>query len=107
MVSSYAENMVNDPIIVCISDDKNALDNFENFLHDGFGENGKFIMNFPTIYIHNWRENLGYEVYVGESNNIFQRTRQHFDESANENAWQHNILSHKGWLYGLKYYPDS
>ena len=99
MVSSYAENMVNDPIIVCISDDKNALDNFENFLHDGFGENGKFIMNFPTIYIHNWRENLGYEVYVGESNNIFQRTRQHFDESANENAWQHNILSHKASLY--------
>ena len=36
-------------------------------------------MNFPTVYIHNWQDTGDFEVYVGESNDIFKRTRQHYD----------------------------
>lgn len=33
----------------------------------------------PTVYIHNWKYNdYIYDAYVGEANDVFSRTRQHF-----------------------------
>ena len=47
--------------------------NFYNSLEDGIKEND-LIKNYPTVYIHNWEKSDKFEVYVGESNNFFQRT---------------------------------
>ena len=38
------------------------------------------ILEYPTVYIHNWNNKEDYEVYIGESNNIIQRTKQHYDK---------------------------
>lgn len=56
-------------------------------------------MKFPMVYIHNWKNEDKYEVYVGESNDIFQRTKQHYGEMKNESEWQHNLLDRKADLY--------
>ena len=67
------------PIIRKIKDNETALAEFEKDIKSSEAEDTKdIIMNFPTVYIHNWSETNKYDVYVGESNNIFARTRQHY-----------------------------
>ena len=55
----------------------------------------EIIANFPTVYIHNWQDSGDFEVYVGESNDIFKRTRQYFapSESHNNKAIRNRTLS--------------
>ena len=77
------------PIIKQIKDTREALDFFEQVsLLEEDEETQEIIMNFPTVYIHNWRESGNYEVYVGESNDIFKRTRQHYDEASDKSKWK-------------------
>ena len=60
------------PIIRKIKDNETALAEFEKDIKSSEAEDTKdIIMNFPTVYIHNWPETNKYDVYVGESNNIF------------------------------------
>ena len=71
------------PIIRKIKDNETALAEFEKEIKTNEAEDTKdIIMNFPTVYIHNWPETNKYDVYVGESNNIFARTRQHYQTRA-------------------------
>ncbi|MCR5768673.1 MAG: DUF2075 domain-containing protein [Lachnospiraceae bacterium] len=77
------------PVIRQIRDNRESLDYFENVsLSEEDEKTQEIIRNFPTVYIHNWMESGAYEVYVGESNDIFKRTRQHYDVSGNKEAWQ-------------------
>lgn len=59
------------PIVRKIKDNEIALEQFEQSLWIESEKTKDIIMNFPTVYIHNWPETDKYEVYVGESNNIF------------------------------------
>ena len=70
---------VANPIIKLISDVKPELDKLNKSLIDGTKEE-ELIKNYPTVYIHNWEKSDKFEVYVGESNDFFQRTQQHYDE---------------------------
>ena len=69
---------VTKPIIRIIKDDERSLTEFEQKTLQVEPENVQdIIMYYPTVYIHNWPDTGMYEVYVGESNNIFKRTRDH------------------------------
>lgn len=57
------------------------------------------IMNFPTVYIHNWQDSGAFEVYVGETNNIFKRTRQHYDAALNQPGWQSKLSKKDASLF--------
>lgn len=86
---------------------KNIEDNLEALMD--FKENGllreddktqEIIASFPTVYIHNWKDTEDYEVYIGESNDVFARTRQHFDVGMNdETSWQRQMRDKSGRLY--------
>ena len=72
------ENMMGiaQPIIRKINDDPVALKEFEEELFSSSDEKVQEILAFfPTVYIHNWKDSGDYEVYIGESNHVFQRTR--------------------------------
>lgn len=89
-----------EPIIKKVKDNKDALKLFKQEISESKNDKIKeAIMNFPTVYIHNWKDKNNYEVYIGESNNIFQRTRQHYDKRSDENSWQHRLLDKDGDLY--------
>ena len=91
---------IKNPVIRRINDNRCALDLFEkNTITDESEENRNVLLNFPTIYIHNWKDTRDYEVYIGESNNVIQRTRQHFDEANNPDSWQRKLLSKEAVLY--------
>lgn len=86
------------PIIKIIPDIKSELDNLNDSLEEGTKEE-ELIRNYPTVYIHNWEKSDKFEVYVGESNNFFQRTQQHYDEIDNDKSWQKNLKSGDASLF--------
>lgn len=59
----------------------------------------EILLEFPTVYIHNWKNTSDYEVYIGESNNIIQRTKQHYDAGAMQDKWQHKLQGKDASLY--------
>lgn len=88
------------PIIRQIKDNSEALDFFENVSLPAEDEKTrKIIMDFPTVYIHNWKESSDFEVYVGESNNIFKRTRQHYDTAKDSTQWQSKLSEKDASLF--------
>lgn len=88
------------PIIKQIKDSRDALDFFEKVSLPKEDEKTQdIIMNFPTVYIHNWRESGDFEVYVGESNDIFKRTRQHYDAALDKSRWQSKLLEKDASLF--------
>lgn len=88
------------PIIKQIKDSRDALDFFEKVSLPKEDEKMQdIIMNFPTVYIHNWQESGDFEVYVGESNDIFKRTRQHYDAASDKSRWQSKLLEKDASLF--------
>ncbi len=88
------------PIIRKIKDNEMALTEFESeTLHRETEEIQEIIMNFPTVYIHNWPDTGMYEVYVGESNNVFKRTRDHYHNRIKNESWQHKLIGKDATLY--------
>ncbi len=88
------------PIIKQIKDSRDALDFFEKVSLPKEDEKTQdIIMNFPTVYIHNWQESGNFEVYVGESNDIFKRTRQHYDAALDKSRWQSKLLEKDASLF--------
>ena len=83
-----------------IKDHREALDIFEKISLPAEDEKTQeIIMNFPTVYIHNWMESGYFEVYVGESNDIFKRTRQHYDSIDDTTKWQNKLLKKDATLF--------
>ena len=88
------------PIIKQIKDNREALDFFENILLPAEDEKTQEIIeNFPTVYIHNWQDSGDFEVYVGESNDIFKRTRQHYDAAVDKSKWQRKLMEKDARLF--------
>ncbi|WP_311695918.1 GIY-YIG nuclease family protein [Sneathia sanguinegens] len=53
--------------------------------------NCKLLTEYPVVYIHNWKDKNEnkYSVYIGETNDIYRRTEQHYEVSKkNNNSWQ-------------------
>ncbi|MCD8230782.1 MAG: DUF2075 domain-containing protein [Clostridiales bacterium] len=93
-------NHVANPVIKQIIDTPENLDYFEKVsLLSEKEKTREIIENFPTVYIHSWKKSDYYEVYVGESNDIFKRTRQHYDASTDKTKWQRNIAEQEASLY--------
>ena len=98
------------PIIKQIKDNREALDFFENILLPAEDEKTQeIIANFPTVYIHNWQDSGDFEVYVGESNDIFKRTRQHYDAAVDKSKWQRKLMEKDARLFiiGHEHFNES
>ena len=89
-----------EPIVEKVEDNIGKLEEFRDIVSKLKDKKKKdIIMNFPTVYIHNWKNKDQYEVYVGESNDVFERTKQHYKKITSEKEWQHNLLDNKAELY--------
>ncbi len=79
-----------EPIVEKIVNNKKSLEEYRQKINTL--ENKKEIIgNFPVVYIHSWDDKKKYEVYVGESNNIFQRTYEHYSKMSDESVWEHKL----------------
>lgn len=66
----------------------------------------KILLDYPTVYIHYWMDKQivyldskgvkkiqkQYCVYVGESNNVIQRTQEHYDAGDDKDNWQYHLV---------------
>lgn len=94
------ESKVSQPYIYEIDDNEKSLNDFETEIRENGPEQLEdIILNYPTVYVHNWGSPMSYDVYVGETNNIMQRTQQHYAEMNNVAAWQHNLQKNNATLY--------
>lgn len=64
------------------------------------------LLNYPTVYIHYWEDkpieyldssgvhhkNSQYCVYVGESNDVIQRTQEHYESGTDKDKWQYKLV---------------
>ena len=88
------------PIIKQIKDTRDALDFFEKVsLNEEDDKTQEIIRDYPTVYIHNWEDSNEFEVYVGESNDIFKRTRQHYEASSDKSKWQSKLTEKDAKLF--------
>lgn len=89
-----------DPFIEKIDDSRRGLEELEKKLKEKGSEKAReILLEFPTVYIHNWKNTKEYEVYIGETNNILQRTRQHWAEGKVKEDWRRNLLKGNASLY--------
>ncbi len=89
-----------EPIIYKIEDNNVSLDKFEKQIRKT--KNKKIqdvILDYPTVYIHNWKNDDDYEVYIGESNNVVQRSKQHYAYAKREENWQNSLIKNNAILY--------
>ena len=87
------------PIVRRIEPDNiKELNKFSNEI-DNSKKKRKLIKDYPTVYIHNWKNKDKYEVYVGESNDFFKRTQQHYELINDSSKWQHNLAKEDTSLY--------
>lgn len=90
-------------IVHKIDDHQKALKEFEKKCEEGSQKAKDIILNYPTVYLHNWRTKNLYEVYIGETNDIIQRTKQHYSEAKNSDSWQAEMLEKDAKLYIIGY----
>ena len=91
---------ISTPIIRKIEDNPSALSSFEKELKKGDEKQRTILATYPTVYIHNWNSKNEYEVYIGETHDVFGRTRQHYgDGKRDENSWQSRIPKKNAYLY--------
>lgn len=83
------------PQVIKIKDNFDSLKKFEEDKSIGIELNG-----YPIVYIHTWKDKEMNKVYVGESNNIVQRTKQHYEVGKHDNQKrQTNINNNSADLY--------
>lgn len=88
------------PIVRKINDNIQGLRDFqESLLEEQATKESTILLQFPTVYIHNWKDTDEYEVYIGESNDVIQRTKQHYETGRDEAKWQHQLLTQDASLY--------
>ena len=97
------------PIIFTTAEDKGLACNLEKRVRESLA-NPDLLLNYPVVYIHYWpserikyvdreglqRSRTKYDIYIGESIDVLQRTRQHFDEGnaagSSDDAWQYDLI---------------
>ena len=104
------------PIVYCIDETNGFISNLKsNIIHE-FNAEGDILLNFPTVYVHNWKKSTGnpnglYDVYIGESNDVIERTKEHYKASSNPNNWQYHLTNDgvipKMYIVGHKHFNKS
>lgn len=91
---------VKNPIIEEIDDNKTSLMSFSKELDlKRNDKKSELIKNYPVVYIHYWKSNNKYHVYVGETKNFFRRTEEHYDKMKEYSSWQYQLNTNKASLF--------
>ena len=91
------------PIVFTTQEDPGFIQELENRIKAT--RNSSILLNFPIVYIHYWVSGIvsytdrhgtvhsynKYGVYVGESNDVISRTKQHYDDAFDPNHWQNQL----------------
>lgn len=72
---------ISNPVIYEIDYSNEAVESLEGGILQEEGSNAKYLLDYPTVYIvHDEKKSRKFSVYIGETSNIRQRTKQHLIE---------------------------
>lgn len=91
------------PIMYSAKEQEGYIDNLGNNIKDAIGKDADLLLGHPAIYIHVWRSekdilNGTYSIYIGETNDIIQRTKEHWNaakipkDKRKKGNWQHHMI---------------
>lgn len=103
------------PVFFTTAEDTQFLQEFqERIKNDPRVKDPQTFLNYPIVYIHYWpsqtisytekktgleKSYTKYDVYVGESNDLIERTNQHYDAGrkagSEQDAWQFSLVNIK------------
>ncbi|MCQ2145139.1 MAG: DUF2075 domain-containing protein [Bacteroidales bacterium] len=98
--------MASVPIIFTTPEDLPFIGEFRQRIIQGTHDS-KYLLNYPVVYLHYWPSETitytkrngevvskqKYDVYVGESNDIIQRTNEHFSTGrSDKTSWQRDLV---------------
>lgn len=98
------------PVVYSIREESSLIDDLSSHIKkDTDKEEAKVLLSYPVVYIHYWPgKTLEYtnkkgitvsrrrfNVYVGESNDIVARTKEHYLSGADSSNWQSNLVKNR------------
>lgn len=98
------------PVVYSISEDPSLIEGLSSHIKDETDNaEAKVLLSYPIVYIHYWpgraieyADNKGitvckkrFNVYVGESNDIIARTKEHYLAGLDSSNWQSNLVNNR------------
>ena len=88
------------PIVVELLEDSYFIKNPKEEIEKQAMGDADLLLTYPTVYIHQWKRSVDnpkglFDLYIGESNDVVQRTKEHYNDSKDVNKWQHHLISDK------------
>lgn len=102
---------VSNPVIYEIDYNNEAVNSLEVGILQEEGSNAKYLLDYPTVYIvHDEKKSHKVSVYIGETSDIRQRTKQHLVEDPKKREdWEGlaNSEDSKMYIIGHDYFNKS
>lgn len=91
------------PICYSAKEVEGYTDDLNRDIKNEIGSDADLLLNHPAIYVHVWRSKQDvlsgkYSIYVGETNDIVQRTKEHWSvakiskDKRKEGNWQYHMI---------------
>lgn len=104
-------NEISNPVIYEIDYSNEAVESLETDILHEEGPKAKYLLDYPTVYIvHDEKKSRKFSVYIGETSNIRQRTKQHLIEDPKKrDDWEDlaNSDDSKMYIIGHDYFNKS
>ena len=102
---------ISNPVIYEIDYSYEAVESLEGGILQEEGSNAKYLLDYPTVYIvHDEKKSREFSVYIGETSDIRQRTKQHLIEDPKKREdWESlaNSDDSKMYIIGHDYFNKS
>ena len=96
------------PIIYCAEETDSFRRDIKANIMAFHNEKPNLLLDYPVVYIHAWKTaNDLYDVYIGESNDIVDRTKTHWKDHADSNKWQSKMHDSTIYVIGHKLFNKS
>ena len=97
------------PVVFSTMEESSLIDDLSSLIKEAEDDSAKILLSYPVVYIHFWpgkpivfTDRKGtqvskkrFNVYVGESNDIIARTKEHYLAGASDKNWQFNLVKNR------------
>lgn len=91
------------PVFYTCKETTDYLDHLEDDIRRDLGKDADLLLDYPGVYVHVWRSDTDvltgrYSIYIGESNDIVGRTREHWyaarlpKAKRSKGNWQYHMV---------------
>ena len=86
------------PVFCKVKETAGFLDSLASEIKKQAGKDADLLLDHPAIYVHVWQSkydamNGTFSIYVGESNDIIERTKEHWNAAKIQGKWQQHLIN--------------